>query len=86
LPEVISEIYRVTKPGGVFFFGTFISKLAAIKIWQEWKSTAFMPPRAQSWVAHTFPTLSDRDGVVRRWSGLELGLWKGKELRWAKTL
>ena len=53
LPKVISEIYRVTKPGGYFFFDTlnrtFISKLVAIKIWQEWKSTAFMPPRLHEW-------------------------------------
>src|SRR5262249_41125551 len=53
LPKVIHEIYRVTKPGGVFFFDTlnrtFISKLVAIKIWQEWKSTAFMPPRIHEW-------------------------------------
>jgi 2-polyprenyl-6-hydroxyphenyl methylase/3-demethylubiquinone-9 3-methyltransferase len=53
LPKVIGEIYRVTKPGGVFLFDTlnrtFISKLVAIKIWQEWKSTAFMPPRLHEW-------------------------------------
>ncbi|HKF50853.1 MAG TPA: bifunctional 2-polyprenyl-6-hydroxyphenol methylase/3-demethylubiquinol 3-O-methyltransferase UbiG [Candidatus Acidoferrales bacterium] len=53
LPRVISEIYRVTKPGGVFFFDTlnrtFASKLVAIKIWQEWKSTAFMPPQLHEW-------------------------------------
>ena len=53
LPKVISEIYRVTKPGGVFFFDTlnrtFVSKLVAIKLWQEWKSTAFMPPRLHEW-------------------------------------
>ena len=53
LPKVIDEIYRVTKPGGYFFFDTlnrtFISKLVAIKIWQEWKSTAFMPPRLHEW-------------------------------------
>ena len=53
LPKVISEIYRVSKPGGVFFFDTlnrtFISKLVAIKIWQEWKSMAFMPPRLHEW-------------------------------------
>ena len=53
LPKVISEIYRVTKPGGYFFFDTlnrtFLSKLVAIKIWQEWKSTAFMPPRLHEW-------------------------------------
>lgn len=53
LPKVIGEIYRVTKPGGVFFFDTlnrtFVSKLVAIKIWQKWKSTAFMPPRLHEW-------------------------------------
>jgi 2-polyprenyl-6-hydroxyphenyl methylase/3-demethylubiquinone-9 3-methyltransferase len=53
LPKVIGEIYRVTKPGGIFLFDTlnrtFISKLVAIKIWQEWKSTAFMPPRLHEW-------------------------------------
>lgn len=53
LPRVISEIYRVTQPGGCFFFETlnrtFLSKLVAIKIWQEWKSTAFMPPRLHEW-------------------------------------
>lgn len=53
LAKVIGEIYRVMKPGGVFFFDTlnrtFVSKLVAIKIWQEWKSTAFMPPRLHEW-------------------------------------
>jgi len=53
LPKLIGEIYRVTKPGGIFLFDTlnrtFISKLVAIKIWQEWKSTAFMPPRLHEW-------------------------------------
>lgn len=53
LPQVISEIYRVTQPGGYFFFDTLnrtlISKLVAIKIWQEWKTTAFMPPRLHQW-------------------------------------
>lgn len=53
LSKVISEIYRVMKPGGVFFFDTLnrtiVSKLVAIKIWQEWKSTALMPPRLHEW-------------------------------------
>lgn len=53
LPKVIGEICRVTKPGGVFFFDTlnrtFVSKLVAIKVWQEWKITAFMPPRLHEW-------------------------------------
>jgi 2-polyprenyl-6-hydroxyphenyl methylase/3-demethylubiquinone-9 3-methyltransferase len=53
LPKVIAEIYRVIKPGGIFFFDTlnrsFISRLVAIKIWQEWKSTAFMLPNLHVW-------------------------------------
>jgi 2-polyprenyl-6-hydroxyphenyl methylase/3-demethylubiquinone-9 3-methyltransferase len=53
LPKVIAEIARVLKPGGVFIYDTlnrtFISKLVAIKIWQEWKRWAFMPPNLHVW-------------------------------------
>ncbi|TMI96698.1 MAG: 3-demethylubiquinone-9 3-O-methyltransferase [Bacteroidetes bacterium] len=53
LPKVISEISRVLKPGGVFIYDTlnrtFISKVVAIKIWQEWKRWAFMPPNLHVW-------------------------------------
>jgi len=53
LPKVISEISRVLKPGGVFCFDTLnrtmVSKLVAIKIWQEWKRWAFMPPNLHVW-------------------------------------
>lgn len=53
LPKVISEISRVLKPNGVFFYDTlnrtFISKLVAIKIWQEWKRWAFMPSNLHVW-------------------------------------
>ena len=53
LPKVISEISRVLKPNGIFFYDTlnrtFISKLVAIKIWQEWKRWAFMPPNLHVW-------------------------------------
>jgi 2-polyprenyl-6-hydroxyphenyl methylase / 3-demethylubiquinone-9 3-methyltransferase len=53
LPKVIAEISRVLKPNGVFFYDTlnrtFISKLVAIKIWQEWKRWAFMPPNLHVW-------------------------------------
>ena len=53
LPKVISEIARVLKPGGVFVFDTlnrtFVSKLVAIKIWQEWKRWAFFPPKLHNW-------------------------------------
>src|SRR4051812_27712254 len=53
LPKVISEISRVLKPGGIFIYDTlnrtFISNLVAIKIWQEWKRWAFMPPNLHVW-------------------------------------
>jgi 2-polyprenyl-6-hydroxyphenyl methylase/3-demethylubiquinone-9 3-methyltransferase len=53
LPKVISEISRVLKPGGVFVFDTlnrtFLSKLVAIKIWQEWKRWALFPPGLHVW-------------------------------------
>lgn len=53
LPKVVSEISRVLKPGGVFIYDTlnrtFISKLVAIKVWQEWKRWAFMPPNVHVW-------------------------------------
>lgn len=46
--KTISEIARVLKPGGMFFFDTInrtpLSKLIIIKIWQEWKSTALVQP------------------------------------------
>ncbi len=53
LPRVVSEVSRVLKPGGVFCYDTFnrtlLSKLVAIKIAQEWRMWAFMPPRLHVW-------------------------------------
>lgn len=53
LPKVMSEIARVLKPGGVFFYDTlnrtFVSKLVAIKIWQEWDRWSFMPANLHVW-------------------------------------
>jgi 2-polyprenyl-6-hydroxyphenyl methylase/3-demethylubiquinone-9 3-methyltransferase len=53
LPKVISEISRVMKPGGVFLYDTFnrtfLSKLVAIKVLQDWKLWAIMPPHLHEW-------------------------------------
>jgi 2-polyprenyl-6-hydroxyphenyl methylase/3-demethylubiquinone-9 3-methyltransferase len=53
LPKVISEISRVLKPGGVFLYDTinrtFLSKLVAIKVLQEWTRWAIMPSRLHEW-------------------------------------
>lgn len=53
LPKVISEISRVLKPGGIFFWDTinrtFLSKLIAINILQDWKCWAVAPPNLHVW-------------------------------------
>ena len=53
LPKVISEISRVLKRGGVFIYDTFnrtlMSNLGVIKIMQEWKRWAIMPPGLHVW-------------------------------------
>jgi 2-polyprenyl-6-hydroxyphenyl methylase / 3-demethylubiquinone-9 3-methyltransferase len=53
LPRVVSEIARVLRPGGFFFFDTFnrtfVSWLAVIKVSQEWKRWAFLPPDIHEW-------------------------------------
>lgn len=53
LPRVISEAARVLAPGGVFLYDTINrtlrSKLIAIKLLQEWKSTRLLPPDLHDW-------------------------------------
>jgi len=53
LPKVISEISRILKKGGIFIYDTFnrtyTSKITAIKILQEWKRWAIMPPNLHVW-------------------------------------
>src|SRR5450759_423422 len=53
LPKVISEISRVLKNVGIFIYDTFnrtyFSKISAIKILQEWKRWAIMPPNLHVW-------------------------------------
>jgi 2-polyprenyl-6-hydroxyphenyl methylase / 3-demethylubiquinone-9 3-methyltransferase len=53
VPQVIAEISRVLKPGGVFCYDTinrtWLSKLIVINIAQQWKRWAFLPPRLHVW-------------------------------------
>jgi 2-polyprenyl-6-hydroxyphenyl methylase/3-demethylubiquinone-9 3-methyltransferase len=53
VPKVVSEIFRVLKPGGIFCYDTlnrtFLSKLVAINISQVWKRWAFAPPNLHVW-------------------------------------
>ena len=56
----ISEIARVLKPGGRFFFDTinrtFMSWLAVIKLAQDWKSTAWETPDTHEWKRFVKPS------------------------------
>jgi 2-polyprenyl-6-hydroxyphenyl methylase/3-demethylubiquinone-9 3-methyltransferase len=74
LPKVISEISRVLKPGGVFYYNTlnrtWASLLGAIKVGQEWKRWAFFPPDLHVWRMFIKP--GEMKSLLRR-NGLE---WK----------
>jgi 2-polyprenyl-6-hydroxyphenyl methylase/3-demethylubiquinone-9 3-methyltransferase len=74
LPKVISEISRVLKPGGVFYYNTlnrtWASHLGAIKIGQGWKRWAFFPPNLHVWRMFIKPR--EMKSLLRR-NGLE---WK----------
>ncbi len=51
--RVVGEIARVLRPGGFFLYDTinrtFLSKVAVIKVMQEWPATAFAAPRTHVW-------------------------------------
>lgn len=53
VPKVISEIERVLKKGGIFFYDTmnrtFLSRIVVIKILQEWKYFALLPDDLHVW-------------------------------------
>jgi 2-polyprenyl-6-hydroxyphenyl methylase/3-demethylubiquinone-9 3-methyltransferase len=65
--RVIAETARVLKTGGVFHYGTFnrtrLSELAVIKVAQEWKRWAFMPPGVHVW--ETFIKPREMRGLLR---------------------
>ncbi len=53
LRQVIGETARVLRPGGVYLYDTINrtlqSRLIVIKLLQEWRWTALMPPRLHDW-------------------------------------
>lgn len=53
LDAVIGETARILKPGGLYLFDTInrtrLSKLAAIKLAQDWAATAWLPPDLHDW-------------------------------------
>jgi 2-polyprenyl-6-hydroxyphenyl methylase/3-demethylubiquinone-9 3-methyltransferase len=53
LGRVIAETARVLRPGGVYLYDTLNrtlrSRLIGIKLWQDWKATAFMEPNLHDW-------------------------------------
>ena len=53
LPRVIAEAARVLKPGGVFLYNTInrtlLTWLAVIKVSQDWRPWAFLPPDVHEW-------------------------------------
>ena len=53
LDKSVSEVARVLRPGGVFFYETvnrtWLSKLVLIKIWQDWQITRLCEPNTHVW-------------------------------------
>jgi 2-polyprenyl-6-hydroxyphenyl methylase / 3-demethylubiquinone-9 3-methyltransferase len=72
--KVVSEIARVLRPGGAFFYDTvnrnFLSYLLIIKVAQDWKFTAWEAPRTHVWDKFVKPSeLSEimaRHGLSQR--------------------
>lgn len=68
LPQVIAETARVLRPGGTYFYDTidrtFQSRLIVIKLLQEWRWTALMPPGLHDWNMFVRPAELRRE-VVR---------------------
>jgi 2-polyprenyl-6-hydroxyphenyl methylase/3-demethylubiquinone-9 3-methyltransferase len=79
LEKVIGEVSRLLKPGGVFFYDTinrtWLSKIALIKVWQEWSFTRCCPANAHVWEKFIKPAelvaiMRDRGLVHREMKGI----------------
>jgi 2-polyprenyl-6-hydroxyphenyl methylase / 3-demethylubiquinone-9 3-methyltransferase len=70
--RVVGEIARVLRPGGLFLYDTvnrtMISRIAIIKVMQEWRSTAFAAPNMHVWEKFIKPAeliaLLERHGLA----------------------
>ena len=64
LRQVLAETARVLKPGGVYLYDTINrtprSWLLVIKLLQEWRWTALMPPRLHDWSMFIRPAELER--------------------------
>lgn len=77
IDKAISEISRVLKPHGLFFYDTinrtFASWLVVIKIAQEWKCSAWEAPNTHEWKRFVKPSelraIMDNNGLIM--SGIE---------------
>ena len=76
--KTISEIARVLRPGGLFFYDTinrtFASWLVMIKIAQDWKRTAWEAPNTHEWKRFVKP--SELASIMKA-SGLVMDEIKG---------
>jgi len=76
--SVIGEIARVLRPGGLLFFHTInrtlISRVAIIKVMQEWRGTAFATPNLHVWEKFIKP--AEMTAMLRR-HGLEMKEMRG---------
>ena len=74
LDAVIRETARVLRPGGVYLYDTInrtgLSRFVMIKLFQEWKFTAWMPPNLHAWEKFITPdelrTVLGRHGLDNR--------------------
>ncbi len=72
--QVLREVSRVLKDGGLFLYDTvnrtLKSRIAMIKVMQEWKTTAFAPPNAHVWEKFIKPrelmTMLEQAGLQHR--------------------
>jgi 2-polyprenyl-6-hydroxyphenyl methylase / 3-demethylubiquinone-9 3-methyltransferase len=76
LRQVIAETARVLKPGGTYLYDTINrtpqSRLVMIKLLQEWRWTAMMPPRLHDW--HMFIRPTELRGALEQQGLVPAGL------------